>query len=281
VRYREELDQYDASQLRLVAELGEAIDRDQLVLHYQPKGDTRSGRVVGVEALVRWQHPTRGLLYPDTFLPAAEQTELIDDLTGWVLRTATATLPALDPTGRLIMAVNVSARSLSRPDFAGEVLAALVETGTEPNRIVLEITETSLMVDPGRAARTLALLNRAGIAISIDDFGAGQTSLGYLATLPISELKIDRAFVFSMLTDTRNDAIVRSVVELGHSLGFTVTAEGVETVEALERLAVLRCDTVQGYLLARPAPARDLPLRIAEAEAVMQVRRAESAAPRA
>jgi diguanylate cyclase (GGDEF)-like protein len=273
-RYRREQDQYDASKLSLIGELGAAIVKNQLVLHYQPKGDVRGSKVIAVEALVRWQHPTRGLLYPDAFLPAAEQTELIEDLTRWVLRRASLDLPQLDPTGQLAVAVNISARSLGRADFAAEVLGALAEAGTDPARVILEITETALMADPVRASRTLVELTRAGLRISIDDFGAGHTSLGYLATLPITELKIDKAFVLSMHTDERNTAIVRSVIELGHGLGFTVTAEGVETMDMLHQLTALRCDTVQGYLLARPAPAADLPDRLAEARTAMRANHA-------
>ncbi|MGX7680073.1 putative bifunctional diguanylate cyclase/phosphodiesterase [Jatrophihabitans sp. DSM 45814] len=256
--FRPEHDQYESSALTLAAELGAAIAHDELVLHYQPKVDLRGKQVTAVETLVRWQHPTRGLLYPDAFLPAAEQTELIEQLTHWVLRTATSALQAIDPGGNLAVAVNISAHSLARSGFAQDVLDILAETRTDPSRIILEITETALMVDPPLAARLLAELHAAGIRISIDDFGAGQTSLGYLATLPISELKIDKTFVLSMLTDDRNFAIVRSVIELGHALGFTVTAEGVETIDALDNLAALRCDTVQGYLLARPSAAIDL-----------------------
>jgi len=220
--------------------------------NYQPKADLRERKVTAVEALVRWNHPTRGLLYPDAFLPAAEQTELVDPLTRWVLRTATAALPSVDPTGQLAIAVNISARNLIRADFADDVLNVLRETGTDPRRVILEITETALVLDPARAARTLGRLHDVGVRISIDDFGAGQTSLGYLGMLPITELKIDKAFVLSMLNDERNAAIVRSVIELGHNLGVTVTAEGVETAEALDYLAACDCDTVQGFLLARP-----------------------------
>ncbi|MEO8518801.1 MAG: bifunctional diguanylate cyclase/phosphodiesterase [Dermatophilaceae bacterium] len=256
--YRSEEDQYDSSALRLLAELGEAITSEQLVLHYQPKFDLISGKVTSFEALVRWQHPTRGLLYPDTFVPAAEQTELIEPLTWWVLRRATLALQIIDPGGTLGIAVNVSARSLTRPDFADEVLAVLAETGTDPVRVIIEVTETMLLVDPPRAARTLIRLHEAGIRTSIDDFGAGQTSLGYLAMLPVSELKIDKFFVISMLADRRNAAIVRSVIDLGHSLGFSVTAEGVETVGALEHLTDLHCDTAQGFLMARPVPVAEL-----------------------
>jgi diguanylate cyclase (GGDEF)-like protein len=256
--YQPEQDHYDSAALTLVAELGGAVADDQLVLHYQPKGDLRRGAVTAVEALVRWRHPTRGLVYPDAFIPAAEQTELIEDVTRWVLRAASSELPRLDPSGTLAVAVNVSARSLIRPDFAEDTLNLLAEVGADPKRIILEVTETALLADPPHAARVLGRLHEAGLRVSIDDFGAGHTSLGYLAMLPISELKIDRAFVAAMLTDERNAAIVRSVIELGHSLGFTVTAEGVETWDALEQLAALDCDTVQGYLLGRPAPVEDL-----------------------
>ncbi|MCW2525083.1 MAG: diguanylate cyclase/phosphodiesterase, partial [Frankiales bacterium] len=267
--YRADYDHFDASSLSLIAELGAAIAQDQLVLHYQPKADLEDGTVTAVEALVRWQHPIRGLLYPDSFVPAAEQTELIDELTRWVLRKATSTLGELDPSGTLAIAVNISARSLGRADFAQDVLQILHETGTDPRRVMLEITETALMADPARAAGTLHQLHQAGLRLSIDDFGAGQTSLGYLATLPITELKIDKAFVLAMHGDERNAAIVRSVIELGHSLGFTVTAEGVETVEALEQLSSYQCDTVQGYLLSRPVGSADLATRMVAARAIL------------
>jgi diguanylate cyclase (GGDEF)-like protein len=270
VHYRPQHDQYDSSALTLVAELGTAIAHDQLLLHYQPKGDLQQGTVTAVEALVRWQHPSRGLLYPDAFLPAAEQTELIDQLTRWVLTAATSALPDLDPTGTLAVAVNISARSLVRADFAGEVLALLAETRTDPHRVILEITETALLADPARAAATLSRLHEAGLRISIDDFGAGQTSLGYLAMLPITELKIDKAFVLAMLSDERNAAIVRSVIELGHSLGFTVTAEGVETPDALAHLTSYRCDTVQGYLISRPVAGAEIQGRLSVACAVLE-----------
>ena len=258
VRYDSGQDQYDPSALTLVAELGGAIRDDELVLHYQPKTDLRAGRVTAVEALVRWQHPVRGLLHPDAFLPAAEQTELIEPLTDWVLRRAARDLDLLDPTGALSVAVNISARSLVRTDFADDVLAVLADTGTDPVRVILELTETALLSDPPRAAATLTRLHEAGVRISIDDFGAGQTSLGYLATLPVSELKIDKRFVLAMTDDPRNAAIVRSVIELGHSLGFTVTAEGVETAPALAHLVAVDCDLAQGFLLARPMDAGSL-----------------------
>ena len=255
VHYRPEHDQYDATTLTLIAELGTAIRENQLVLHFQPKADVRSGRVIAVEALVRWQHPTRGLLYPGAFLPAAEQTELVEPLTAWVLDTALRTLPSLDPDNELGVAINISARSLAKATFADEVLAAVAASDVVPERVILEVTETALLSDPPRAAATLTALSHAGVRISIDDFGAGQTSLGYLAQLPVSELKIDKAFVLAMAGDVRNAAIVRSVIELGHSLGFTVTAEGVETPDVLANLVAADCDLIQGFLLGRPVDA--------------------------
>jgi EAL domain-containing protein (putative c-di-GMP-specific phosphodiesterase class I) len=204
------------------------------------------------------------LLFPDAFIPAVEQTELIEPLTYWVLERAVRELADVDPEGRLHVAVNVSARSLSRPDFADKVLDLLRRCAVPTERVVLEMTETALLLDPSRAAEALQRLADAGVRISIDDFGAGQTSLGYLATLPVDEVKIDKSFVLDMATNPRNAAIVRSVVELAHSLGFTVTAEGVETADSLTDLRAMRCDAAQGYLLSRPVPLAQLPLRLAE-----------------
>ena len=268
VRYQASHDEYDAGTLTLIAELSGAIHHDELVLHYQPKADLSTGNVSAVEALVRWQHPTRGLLYPDAFLPAVEKTELIEPLTHWVLRTAARALDALDPSGQLAIAVNISARSLTRVEFADDVLDLLAKSGASPHRVILEVTETALLADPPRAAATLSRLHQAGVRISIDDFGAGQTSLGYLATLPVTELKIDKQFVLAMTEDSRNAAIVHSVIELGHSLGFTVTAEGVETAEALTDLVNAECDLVQGYHLARPMDADSVTALLAQRPSV-------------
>jgi diguanylate cyclase len=253
MRYDPDRDDYDASKLGLIAELRTAIDAGQLVLHYQPKASIRTGEIEAVEALVRWRHPTRGLLYPDTFLPLAEQTDLIDKLTDWVLATALDDLHYLGRFNKkLAMAVNVSARSLSRPDFASRVEAALDEARVAPTRLIVEITETALVTDPTRAAIVLGQLDDAGVRVSIDDFGKGQTSLGYLSELPVHELKIDRIFVWDMLDNPAHAAIVRSIVDLGHNLSMRVIAEGVETEEVLDRLRENGCDVVQGFLLARP-----------------------------
>jgi diguanylate cyclase (GGDEF)-like protein len=265
VRYDVRHDHYDGDRLALVGELRGALQADELVLHYQPTLHLHDDEVRTVEALVRWNHPRHGLLYPDAFLPAAEQTSLIDTLTDWVLAAALAQLGRWDALGSSVdVAVNVSARNLTSPGFTERVLAAVTASGLPPSRLLLEVTETALFTDVERAMTELRRLNAAGIRISLDDFGQGQTSLSYLAQLPLTELKIDRAFVSSMLTDPSNGAIVRSVIELAHNLGILVVAEGVEDPSTLDALRGLRCDVAQGYVLARPMPAAALPAWLIE-----------------
>jgi diguanylate cyclase len=260
LRYDCELDHYDATKLSLVAELRHAIDAGQLVLHYQPQTTLHSGAVEAIEALVRWEHPTHGLLYPDSFLPLAEQTDVIEHLTEWVLESALRQLLALDRSsgGELKVAVNVSARSVGRTDFAERIIATLQKLAIAPERLIIEVTETALMADPARAASVLGELAAAGVNISLDDFGRGQTSLGYLSALPIDELKIDKGFVMDMLENPAHAAIVRSIVDLGHNLQLRVVAEGVETQAILDSLGGAGCDVVQGFLLARPMAADKL-----------------------
>ena len=253
-RYDAATDHYDAGKLALVAELRHAIEEDQLVLHYQPQATLGDGRVAAVEALVRWQHPVHGLLYPDSFLPQAEQTDLIDRLTEWVLWTAlreTESLPGGGDAG-LAVAVNVSARTISRSSFADEVIQILRALEVSPARLIIEVTETALLADPERAAGVLARLADVGVRLSLDDFGRGQTSLRYLSSLPIHELKIDRSFVTDLCSNRAHAAIVRSMIELGHNLDLGVVAEGVETEGVLGALRTCGCDVVQGFLLARP-----------------------------
>jgi diguanylate cyclase (GGDEF)-like protein len=259
-RYDANVDHYDAARLSLVAELRHAIDDGQLVLHYQPQATLADGRIAAVEALVRWEHPVHGLLFPDKFLPLAEQTDLIDKLTDWVLTTALTDIRQLDhPWGKeLSVAVNVSARSIGRADFADNVLQALAAVGTPAERLIVEVTETALLIDPAHAATALGRLAAAGVKISLDDFGRGQTSLGYLSALPIDELKIDKSFVLDMLEDPAHAAIVRSIVDLGHNLELRVVGEGVETGHVLTTLRECGCDVAQGFLLARPMPVENL-----------------------
>jgi diguanylate cyclase len=262
-RYDPSLDHYNAASLSLISELRRAIDAGQLVLHYQPQATFEDRNVRAVEALVRWQHPVHGLLYPGRFLPLAEQTEVIDKLTYWVLDAALRDIRELagDADG-LCVAVNVSARTLGRRSFADDVIRILEELQMPAQRLILEVTETALLTDPARAARVLARLADAGVRISLDDFGQGQTSLGSLSALPIHELKIDKGFVTDMLVDAAHAAIVRSIIDLGHNLGFRVVAEGVETEDVLAKLRAFGCDVVQGFLVARPMPLTDLEERL-------------------
>ncbi|MFC7535569.1 putative bifunctional diguanylate cyclase/phosphodiesterase [Actinoplanes sp. GCM10030250] len=237
------------------AELRHALERDELVLFYQPKVNLPSGEVGGVEALVRWQHPLRGLVPPGEFLPAAEHSGLIVPLTEWVLRRALAGQAGWTRLGwDWPLSVNVSARNLEVPGFPQLVKDLLAETGTPPDRLILEITETALAGDTDTVARTVVELGQLGVGISVDDFGAGFTSLAYLRGLPITEIKIDRAFVADVMRDPQSQAIVRSVIELAHGLGSRATAEGVETAEVGHWLAAAGCDEAQGYFYGRPAP---------------------------
>ncbi|WGL50698.1 bifunctional diguanylate cyclase/phosphodiesterase [Nocardioides sp. BP30] len=257
--YSPALEHFVAADMELIAELPHALSNGDLVLHYQPQIAAASGEVVAAEALVRWDHPVHGLLAPGRFLPMAEQTDLIERLTAWVLGAALADAARLASLGRPIpIAVNVSARSVVREDFAGQVMAALEAAAVPAAQLVVEVTETALLTSPERARLVLEQLDSAGVHVSIDDFGQGQTSLGYLADLPIAELKIDRGFVTGMATDRVRTAIVESVVDLGHNLGMRVVAEGVETEEDLAAVRDLGCDLAQGYHIARPMPLQAL-----------------------
>ena len=259
VRYDPAHDHYDPANLTLVTELRRAIEADELVLHYQPKARFASGQFDAVEALVRWQHPERGLMLPDQFLPLAEPTELVDALTDWVLTRALTDMRDLHNRHEIAVAVNVSARNFSRPDFADRVLRILQTVGVSPDRLTIEITETALLTDPVRAAIALSQLDAFGVQVSLDDFGTGQTSLRYLTSLPIDELKIDMSFVTDMLENPSHAAIVRAIIDLGHNLGLRVVAEGIETREVFRALHESGCDVAQGFLLSRPMPVGDLP----------------------
>ncbi|SDN59963.1 diguanylate cyclase (GGDEF) domain-containing protein [Geodermatophilus sp. DSM 45219] len=249
-------DPHDEGQLDLLSQLRTAIDTGQLRLHFQPKVALRAGRTVGFEALVRWAHPERGLLAPAAFLPLAARTALMRPLTDWVLREAIGQCAVWRAQGwEVDVAVNVAPATLLEADLASRVTTMLAEGGLPGHALELEITETAVMVDPERAAETLRRLQAIGIGVSIDDFGAGYTSLSYLRSLPVRSLKIDRGFVTHLLDDERDQAVTRSVVQLGHDLGLTVVAEGVETAGVRQRLLELGCDEAQGYLVARPMEA--------------------------
>ena len=245
--------------LRTRDELRHALGNDELVLHFQPKVELDTGDVHGVEALVRWQHPTRGLLYPDSFLALVEDAGLMRSLTTVVLGLALDQVIRWRADGLLIeVAVNLSASSLVDVDLPQQVGRMLAERGLPASQLKLEITEEFLMADHARARTTLELLQAEGVRIAVDDFGTGYSSLAYLRDLPIDELKLDRSFVMPMTDDHRASALVASTIALSHSLGLRMTAEGVEDAATLERLRDLGCDEAQGYHLSRPLPGDDL-----------------------
>jgi diguanylate cyclase (GGDEF)-like protein len=258
-------------------ELRQALERDELVLYYQPRIELATGDVAGVEALIRWQHPQRGLLAPDEFLPIAERSGLIEPLTDWVLRRALADQSEWFADGRTwTVAVNVSARNLESPRLQNEVRDLIRADATTTERLHLEVTETALAMDPVVAAAVVASLADAGMTIAIDDFGIGYTSLSQLRNLPVSEIKIDRTFVSDLADNMQDRAIVRSVIELGHSLGCRVTAEGVETSGVADWLTAAGCDHAQGFFWSRPLPWRALVDRLDGGTGVLQT----SGAPR-
>jgi EAL domain-containing protein (putative c-di-GMP-specific phosphodiesterase class I) len=260
VVYSTACDPYDPDRLALLGELRNALEAtQQLALHYQPKVTLADRRVVGAEALLRWRHPKRGNIPPNRFIPVAEQAGLIRPLTRWVLGTALQQGRSWYARGRLLpVAVNLSARSLHDPGLVDEIAGALDANGLPPELLLLEITESAVMVDPARAAETLRQLHERGVGVSIDDFGTGYSSLGYLRSLPVTELKIDRTFVSGMGAEGGADrAIVRSTSELGHNLGLRVVAEGVEDETTFELLAAIGCDLAQGYWIGRPMPAAE------------------------
>jgi diguanylate cyclase (GGDEF)-like protein len=263
--YASELDHHSTEQLQLLGGLRVALDQRQLVLHYQPKFDLVTGEVRGVEALVRWQHPERGMVPPDSFVPTAERTGLINPLTDYVLDVALAKAAQWLEAGLSVpMAVNISARTLLDAAFPDRVLAALAAHQIAPAGLILEITETSIMEDPEHALAALQRLHDAGVYLSIDDFGTGYSSLAYLKRLPVDEIKIDRSFVAALTVDARDRLIVASTVSLGRALGLDVVAEGVEDEETLLVLRELGCDLAQGFLFGRPEPEPSLRTRSGE-----------------
>lgn len=242
--------------LTLESALEQALKRGEFFLHYQPQVDLATGRMDGVEALLRWQHPELGMVPPDQFIPIAEQTGLILPLGEWVLRTACRQNRAWQLAGHppLRMAVNLSAKQLKQPLLLASIARTLQETGLAPQWLELELTETSIMKHT-EDIRTLMGLKNLGIGLSIDDFGTGYSSLSYLKHLPINKLKIDRSFIREITTRHDDATIVEAIIVMAHSLGIQVVAEGVETHEQLAFLQQKNCDRIQGYLIARPLAA--------------------------
>ncbi len=256
--YDERHDHHSPAKLALTAELRAAVTGDQLVVRYQPELELGSGRVLAMEALVRWEHPRLGLLEPSSFLEMAEQTGLIKPLTDRVTELALGRAAAWRKQGiDVAVAVNISAQVLVDPEFTAHIMAALERVDLPPNRLKLEVTESALMADPEIARDALRELDSRGVEISIDDFGTGYSSLAYLADLPVCEVKIDRSFVQRMAEGSRESIIVDSTIDLAHHLGMRAVAEGVEDPLVLVALHALGCDAAQGYAISRPLVADD------------------------
>jgi diguanylate cyclase (GGDEF)-like protein len=262
-RYEASRDDNNLSRLVLLGDLRRAVSTGELTMYYQPKINSGTGALSSVEALVRWQHPTLGLLQPDEFIPLAESTVIIHALTTEVLRQALTQARKWADAGHPIpVSVNISARSLLDSTFPAQVRELLDAHGVPPHLLSLELTETAVMTDRDLALTVLQALDSMSVSLSIDDFGTGYSSMSYLKTLPVKELKIDRSFVMGMANDPDSAVIVRSAVDLGHNLGMTVVAEGVQDGIAQRKLADMGCDLVQGYQICRPVPAKELELWI-------------------
>jgi diguanylate cyclase (GGDEF)-like protein len=259
--FDDEMRAWTTARLTTERDLRRAVERDELVLHYQPVLDLATGSVTGVEALVRWLHPELGLQLPATFIPVAEETGLIVEIGEWVLREAARAAASWRREGSpMRISVNVAAAQLLRGDLAAVVESSLVEAGATPHDLVVEVTETAMLTDLDSTVRQLHAVRAVGVGVSLDDFGTGFSSLAHLQRLPADELKIDRSFVSAIGRDPVSAAIVRCVLELADAIGLEVVAEGVETVDQLDQVRSYGCKRGQGYLFGRPVPASALDL---------------------
>lgn len=256
--YSAEHDHFDTARLKLLGQVRPALERDEFVLFYQPKTDLATGRVVGVEALLRWRHPQRGMLAPLEFMPLIEQTALIGNVTKYVIDQALIQQAAWRRAGLdLGMSVNLSAFNLSDPSLPAHVESLLKTHATPADALTVEVTESAAMADVDKALRVLHALRKLGVGISIDDFGSGHASIAYLTRLPATELKIDRSLITHICENPRDEAIARTTIDLARHLDLSVVAEGIETAEVAERLAQIGCDVGQGYFISRPLPAEE------------------------
>ncbi|MDE4911197.1 MULTISPECIES: EAL domain-containing protein [Methylobacterium] len=269
------MDEAEAARRDLERDLRQAIEGDELILHYQPQVSTATGRLVGFEALVRWEHPTRGLVPPNAFIPLAEESDLILLLGEWVLRAASR--EAARWSRPLKVAVNLSPRQFQQADLPERILAILTETGLAPTRLELEITETLIINDMARALGILRRLKAFGISIAMDDFGTGYSSLATLQAFPFDKIKIDRSFVGHVEVSAQAAVIVRAVLGLGRSLGMSVVAEGVETDAQMRFLAAEACDEAQGYLISKPQPIEHFAEQIGACEGFVAPGRPDAA----
>jgi diguanylate cyclase (GGDEF)-like protein/PAS domain S-box-containing protein len=256
--YEQEKDLHSPSAIGLAGDLRHSVERGELLLHYQPIVDLATGHCVGVEALCRWQHPTRGLVMPATFIPLAEENGFIRQIGLWTLQEALAVIGGPSGAAVPIMSVNLSMRNLRGTDLAANLAELIERNGVAAARLKIEITETAMMADAEHTFGVLGELQRMGIRLSIDDFGTGYSSLAYLQRLPVDDIKVDRSFVLNMLKNSSDEAIVRSTIELAHNLGLRAIAEGVEDAATLDRLRVLGCDLAQGFYMGSPMPLAEL-----------------------
>ena len=257
--YDPEADPRKPERLTMMGELRKGLDRGEFQFYYQPKVDISREHITHVEALVRWNHPERGFMHPDDFIPLAEQTGNIQKLTEWALETAIAQAKAWQDAGiDIIVGVNLSARDLSNRRLPKQIGALLKDHSVAANKLILEITESAIMEDRDNAVAVLTSLNRNGHTLSIDDYGTGYSSMAYLKALPVQEIKIDKSFVLKLASNKEDEILVRSTIDLGHNLGLKVTAEGVEDQDSLNILKKYGCDTGQGYFISKPVPAADI-----------------------
>lgn len=269
LQYRPDMQQEGSERLDLLQDLHDALAQGQLSLHYQPQIEAAGGRVVGVEALLRWRHPTSGWIGPGEFVPLAERHGLIVPLGHWVIDAACRQAAAWQRAGHaLTVSINLSAYQLRQPDLVERIASVLDAHGLPARLLICEITESVAMQDMAATRVVLARLRQLGVRLSIDDFGTGYSSLSVLRHLELQELKIDREFVQDLTETDGARALVQAVVQLAHALGMRVVAEGVETDAQRVALAALGCDELQGYLIARPMPAADLPSWLASRQAL-------------
>jgi EAL domain-containing protein (putative c-di-GMP-specific phosphodiesterase class I) len=254
-----EMNQRVMETLNIEADLRLALERREFILHFQPKVDLTSGRISGCEALVRWQHPDKGMIPPGAFISIAEDTGLIVPLGAWVLRETCARARLWQQQGlpTIVVSANLSARQFHQTGIVETVRQALTETGLAPEYLELELTESMIMRNPDQAAETMRQLKGLGVHLALDDFGTGYSSLNYLRRFPVDSLKIDRTFISDVAVDASSAAVATSVVAIAHSLGLKAIAEGVETDEQLEFLRNCRCDAFQGYFFSKPLPPEE------------------------
>jgi len=254
-----ESDTIEQGDFILEKELKDAIEQDELVMHYQPQISLKNQRVCGIEALVRWQHPIKGIIHPDRFITLAESCGLIVPLTLWTMNTTLRHCsPCFKNRNDFNVSINLSAALLHEPDLVDLITQSMQIWDTKPSSLMLEVTESAMMINPDQSMKTLNKLHDAGINISIDDFGTGHSSLAYLKQLPVNELKIDKSFVMNMGENQDDKKIVRSILDLGHNFELKVVAEGIENKQTMSELTEMGCDIGQGYHICRPAPLDEL-----------------------